>query len=821
MDTASPEEIDALKRHYLKKELFSLLIADELNFVSEPTNLDHLGSPFVEKGKSVIPYEKSQIPVLRFIFKRFILTFPFLDPDSQNQLWNVNFRNLLKSLSKSNVSVLPDDSDATHLHKWLLKFQNMLTLLMSRAFHSIQDEKNINIELLDTPKLEKDLHKSELQQKPNILEAYVLGVRQSTQAKMLRTKRVYEYLIKVSYEENTFFIARKYSDFSHFHHLLLKSYPNAYVPRLPPKDDHDTYLNSSEDSTLSPLPSRSSDTNDPQSDSQHVLRQERMRIELRQYIKNILNDDELHLTEEVLSFLTDDPVTLTASELTDINFRQELDVIRQLEQQKFVEIASQRAKELDVYMEEFKRSLTENNGFTTLFTELKEKNSISELSPSLQKTIEWARVNLASTIYDTFIGKEKSLETYLQIKKMHQLFPYTVIKNIMRFSNPLSVMKRILDTLLAQPFGMKSLFQRLLSISLNENVRAIHKLISRYEARIVSPEILAKIQEQVENPCKAAREVLEKKQMKRHDYLYFILISDDVPPKLPDNLIRRVYAERTAWKAALDSEDYPTDPTVIRRSKRYGYMMKLMHLYAKQFNKRRSISLISEGVTGEIMKSMVDSPELNPNILVEQFIDLVRRHEDSFYDFVHRVYLHDSGLFASLMEWIENIIGFLRQGTSAPIDMDLVVDALDEESRQALDVELNKLLKWNQRKKSALFLRKTTKYIPGEETSLPVTMDELGIDEEIMAELRGDEDDQDENDQVTKVEEEHMEDDDSVEEFDPIIEERQRMKRKANRPANIIPPKPKLRTVKTLLPAFKEQVYPILHKFVSENEKDI
>lgn len=207
--------------------------------------------------------------------------------------------------------------------------------------------------------------------------------------------------------------------------------------------------------------------------------------------------------------------------------------------------------------------------------------------------------------------------------------------------------------------------------------------------------------------------------------------------------------------------------------------------------------------------------------MVEQFIDLVRRHEDSFYDFVHRVYLHDSGLFASLMEWIENIIGFLRQGTSAPIDMDLVVDALDEESRQALDVELNKLLKWNQRKKSALFLRKTTKYIPGEETSLPVTMDELGIDEEIMAELRGDEDDQDENDQVTKVEEEHMEDDDSVEEFDPIIEERQRMKRKANRPANIIPPKPKLRTVKTLLPAFKEQVYPILHKFVSENEKDI
>lgn len=94
MDTASPEEIDALKRHYLKKELFSLLIADELNFVSEPTNLDHLGSPFVEKGKSVIPYEKSQIPVLRFIFKRFILTFPFLDPDSQNQLWNVNFRNV-------------------------------------------------------------------------------------------------------------------------------------------------------------------------------------------------------------------------------------------------------------------------------------------------------------------------------------------------------------------------------------------------------------------------------------------------------------------------------------------------------------------------------------------------------------------------------------------------------------------------------------------------------------------------------------------------------------------------------------------------------
>lgn len=60
-------------------------------------------------------------------------------------------------------------------------------------------------------------------------------------------------------------------------------------------------------------------------------------------------------------FLTGSPIKLNEEEMGDIMRRKEMDEKRIEEQKRFYEIARQRAKELDVYMERFRRDIVENS----------------------------------------------------------------------------------------------------------------------------------------------------------------------------------------------------------------------------------------------------------------------------------------------------------------------------------------------------------------------------------------------------------------------------------------------------------------------------
>ena len=60
-------------------------------------------------------------------------------------------------------------------------------------------------------------------------------------------------------------------------------------------------------------------------------------------------------------FLRGHPIKLNAEELGDIERRKAMDEKRIVEQKQFYEIARQRAKELDVYMERFRRDIVESS----------------------------------------------------------------------------------------------------------------------------------------------------------------------------------------------------------------------------------------------------------------------------------------------------------------------------------------------------------------------------------------------------------------------------------------------------------------------------
>ena len=108
-------------------------------------------------------------------------------------------------------------------------------------------------------------------------------------------------------------------------------------------------------------------------------------------------------------FLTANPIELNEEEMEDIERRKEMDEKRMEEQRRFYEVARQRAAELDIHMEKFRRDIVERNGLSHLFQEIRVKNTIAELKPEYQKFAEWLRIEVAATLYrseERRVGKE-------------------------------------------------------------------------------------------------------------------------------------------------------------------------------------------------------------------------------------------------------------------------------------------------------------------------------------------------------------------------------------------------------------------------------
>lgn len=66
-------------------------------------------------------------------------------------------------------------------------------------------------------------------------------------------------------------------------------------------------------------------------------------------------------------FLLNEPIELNEEEKIDEERRRAMDKIRIEEQRRFYEIARQRARELDVYMESFRREIVEASEFDPPF----------------------------------------------------------------------------------------------------------------------------------------------------------------------------------------------------------------------------------------------------------------------------------------------------------------------------------------------------------------------------------------------------------------------------------------------------------------------
>ncbi|TDZ73110.1 PX domain-containing protein [Colletotrichum trifolii] len=791
------QSLTGKQEHYLKRELMSEQVKYEISELNSPTALKRFGAPFKSDVGEVSPLD-SELPILRYIFVHHVRDFPFLDKAREKEFWQDKLQLFLESFATKNISSSEDRLEETKRRKLAIKCQKLVELMMvSGCKTSSGFEERIRfseIEVVDSNAIDTGvMHTMPEGNYINGWDVNVAAVRIVTERKTIRTHKHAEFLLRIHRKgELEFFIGRRYSDFLRLHKRLRLELPGKVLPTLPKKNKTDTTASglfssltggggtpdsdgssissvSTQMTSLAPqkdssklsvrghkrATSTTSGRNSPRvstdsrpksplpflggkKEDQVTLWRESQRVSLRAFLRSLLGNPQIAQTKAMEEFLTKDPITPTDADIDDIDRRKAVDELRIEEQKRFYEIARKRAAELDIYMEEFRQEIVERNGLTSLFQEIKDKETIQDLSIQYRKFAEWLRIEVAATIYHLFLAEDNSPELFAQAKRIHSLIPYTVMKNVIRIANPAAVMSGVLDIFLAQPFGTRSLLQRIFSLTLNDGIRSFQKSIDTLAAKIDDDALTKKLKLYTESEEHIKIAIRDEGAAEDIDLIVVILRSDYLEPALTSEQIGRLYNAYVAFNNAVEN----VDEELKQGAQLFSYLKQFLKLCTRQHDKAMMLQLVEEPVTLQLFRDLftifyeplvrvyksanvyssvtdfavfVDDmiqvvekcqeqdASADPNQTVQAFIDLCQRHEHNFYKFVHEVHTHDNGLFDQLMGWIEDILEFLRKG---PKNGTLDINALFEggvsggvvDKEKVID-EVNHLIAWQEARK--------------------------------------------------------------------------------------------------------------------------
>lgn len=485
---------------------------------------------------------------------------------------------------------------------------------------------------------------------------------------------------------------------------------------------------------------------DPVNDASNLstpLAREKNRLTLRAYLNAILAIPAVINSPVLRSFLLSNPTTLTPEEAADARRRAEADAVREEGRKRFQKEAEKRVEALREGLSEFKGDIIgKEGGLKAVFEVVRRVENVRDLPRAEASVLEWGRISLAGTIFQMFVASDNASETFMQLKRLHGMLPYFVLKGILRVSNPMAMIRGVLDLFLARPFGGQSLLQRMFSSSLTEDVRLLQEDINTMYERIDDPALCRKIELYVHAPYEVQEIYRSDAASEKLDLIAVILRSPEMPALNRMQIQRvikanRAYKQYKQYQSKLEDSDDDEGP-----QNEDAWLFEDLHLLLKLMVRKREkeqlVGLIFEGLTAELLKdiitifytplatvykaaSIADSlgdlqnfindliktveaveelAQEDPSATVQTFIDLVQRHEQSFYTFVHRVHKKGEGLFDSIMDWVEVFLTFARDGLAQDVDLEFLLPHTGDE-RVAIMKEIDLVAQYHYKLKLA------------------------------------------------------------------------------------------------------------------------
>jgi Domain of unknown function in PX-proteins (DUF3818) len=167
----------------------------------------------------------------------------------------------------------------------------------------------------------------------------------------------------------------------------------------------------------------------------------------------------------------------------------------------------------------------------------------------------------------------------------------------------MAMLRGILDLFLAQPFGQRSLLQRILSITLNDDIRKLQKSLDILKSQIDDEDMCDKVRNYVYADVSIQDSLRKEVEDGSTELIPAIMRCEDIPPYLSTKQILRMHSAFVAWTSAVDGEEEVIAPNT--EATLYGRLTLLLKMYARQRDKQQIMSLVFEGVTSSLLKDMI------------------------------------------------------------------------------------------------------------------------------------------------------------------------------------------------------------------------
>lgn len=764
-------DLTPTQEHFLKKFLVEEQLKDELHFLSQPKCLEYLGAPFhSSEGR-----DKVQLPLLRYFFSNFVATFPLitnnLDED-QVSFWRDTVQPFVESFNEKHISDAVERKDlVTKRHQVNVRLLGALLLFYNSMIslkRELQYLREDHLKPSDKGKLDK-LSKGPAKVKVALdsfqhdgtdlagmvyvndynLNIVAVDVVQQAQQRLwynplgggvtLHFKFVMQVTRRTkdgdAYKYATHYISRSYLEFKDLERALSKKYPGLMtteVTRIPHKMKNDDGMPSgtseatSEKTAALNATSTDSDAQDekaPGDEGRRRYYREKLRLALRGYLSSLVAKPEIAHCLVLERFVDDGQRNfhaLSPAQEIDRQQREELERHRVDTQQEFQHKVAGVVHALTQDFERFKAQLVEHpHQLSDIFAELGSTKLVAELSPLLRTFFEWCKLEVAATLYQVFLTQDNLADWLRKCRKFHRMFPYNVCYGILKYTNPVRVMSRLVDLLLADiPFKNTSLLLMTFVMLLDEDLNDYSTERAKHldEPPLSDPAyavFVDRIGAYVAADSAVRESLRNDAAVHGTDLLLGILRLDALAPPLgPEHaeaLARveashRAYATlahhrqvhstelyvalRQLWQLEMHARDKELlkqlwrEPELTRLLKR---VLTLFYQPLMSVMKKCGIHEVFRDWQHFVDDLMAELTRLDEGAMYytssvemfDRFKLLLDKHENSLWRFMHNLYTKDDQqLFMKLVRWLELFLVALRAKYAVPSPVELDVAGL-------------------------------------------------------------------------------------------------------------------------------------------------
>ncbi|GAA6051050.1 hypothetical protein JCM3770_005473 [Rhodotorula araucariae] len=461
---------------------------------------------------------------------------------------------------------------------------------------------------------------------------------------------------------------------------------------------------------------------------------------LRAWLRDVLSVRTVGHHKETAAFLLAASIVPRDSDVIDIAKREAIDDARRTARSTDAQQSIEKVRAARKYWSAVEKEVIHGEGLSEISEALKATRALDQLPAKYQRVLETLRLDFAQMLYDTLVGSEMSGTTFSKLKAFHSTFPWFLVKQALRLKGSNFMARRLQDILISRPFGGKSLLQKILAITLDDDPALLAKEMDRIQARIGSAVMVEKLNLFV-HESREKKAIIRRYAEENNIELVLCIVRGADEPRLPGFELDRITAASKAFRKWVKTDPSPLaksqvkdaeirlvldlqaylrlasrdrDSTVLRQLLAEEDFASAVEVVAQPFvSLLKRTYKVGHGAQAlsdvqrfldqlviivEALRSRIQEPQKSVRVIAR----LLQRHQQNLYSFVRSVHRGET-IVEEFLQWAWTASVFLRRGLAQPIDLDeLVPPERDDDKAYLLD-ELEDLVAFHRAKRLDAF----------------------------------------------------------------------------------------------------------------------